>query len=55
MKNPFEKALKAKRAKLARQAVTSSGKGRRKSSRQSERAEEVRNGKVLSSTRADKK
>lgn len=55
MKNPFEKALKAKRAKLARQAATSSDKGRRKSIRGSERAEEIRNGKVLSSTRTDKK
>lgn len=52
MKNPFEKALRAKKAKQAAVAKRRAGAD---SVLKSERAEQIKNGKFLSSTRADKK
>lgn len=52
MKNPFGKALKAKKARSSAKSATRPGKV---VGVESERAEQRKNRKFLSSTRADKK
>jgi hypothetical protein len=55
VKNDFEKALRAKQARLAKQTGALGGKTAGRASRTRDAAERVKNGKILGSTRADKK
>lgn len=54
MKNSFEKALLAKKARLAKAAARSGGKSAAHS-RATEAREQAKNAKILRSTREDKK
>ena len=55
VKNQFEKALKAKKAHRAKHAAKPNGEKSHGLERRRERTEEIKNGKVISSTRADNK